>query len=79
MAGDRRLGGSMWLPSEAADRSTVVAVVAVGRVDVARVEAEVVGAASTRLRSRRPIAPVVACAPQRPRVDVPAGMENKGD
>ena len=59
-------------PGEAADRLTVVAVVVVGRIDVARVEVEVVGVASIRVRSRRPIITLVACVPQRPRVDVPA-------
>ena len=59
-------------PGEAADREAVVAVGVVGRIDVARVEVEVVGVASIRVRSRRPIITLVACVPQRPRVDVPA-------
>ena len=63
------------LAGEAADRLTEVAVVVEGRIDGARAEAEVVGVASTRVRSRRPIVPAVTCVPQRPRVDVPAGIE----
>ena len=63
------------LAGEAADRLTVVAVGAVGRIDAARVEEEPVGVASTRGRSRRPITTVVACVPQRPRADAPAGIE----
>ena len=59
-------------PGEAADRLAVVAVGVVRRIDVARVEVELVGVASIRVRSRRPIITVVACVPQRPRVDVPA-------
>lgn len=51
-----------------------MAVEAVGRGDAARVKVEVVGVASIRERSRRPIVPA-ACVPQRPREDVPAGME----
>ena len=63
------------LAGEAADRLTVVAVVGVGRIDVARVEVEAVGEASTRVRSRRPINTLDACVPQRPREDAPAGIE----
>ena len=63
------------LAGEAADREAAVAVGVVGRSDVARAEVEAVGAASIRVRSRRPTITLVACVPQRPRVDVPAGIE----
>ena len=63
------------LTGEAADRLTGVAVVVAGRIDEARVEVEEVGAASIRVRSRRPIITLVACVPQRPRGDAPAGIE----
>ena len=63
------------LAGEAADREAVVAVVVDGRIDVVRVEVEAVGVVSTRVRSRLPVVPAAACVPQRPRVDVPAGME----
>ena len=62
------------LAGEAADRATEEAGAGAGRIDVARGEGEVGGVAS-RERSRRPIVPVVACAPQRPRVDEPAAHE----
>ena len=65
----------MQLSGEAANRSTVVTVGVAGRIDAGRVEVEVIGIAGATVRSRRPIVPIATCIPQRPRVDVPAGME----
>ena len=62
------------LAGEAADRPAGVAVVAAGRIDVARAEVEVVGGVGI-VRSRRPIITLAACVPQRPKADAPAGME----
>ena len=63
------------LAGEAADRLTDVAVGVGRRIDAARVEVELVGVASIRVRSRRPIITEVARVPQRPREDAPAAYE----
>ena len=71
--GRSRIAGQTYTPttlaSEAADRLSVVPVVVVGRVDVARVEVEVVRVVA-RVGRRGPIVAVVAGVVQRAGVDI---------
>ena len=63
------------LSCETPHRATVVAIGAVGRVEVTGVEAQVVRVGTIRVWSRRPIEPVAACVVKTISVQVPGRNE----